>query len=86
MSLSYHELKHLPTKWIYYSDHDIRSGQIFTIIKVRAVATAHSSTQHTYPQSEWAGPTMKELIAHCPRANDPLQAKALGLIVQDQQQ
>ena len=64
MCLLYHELRSLPIKWIYYSDHDMQGGQIFTCLKSGSLATAYSSTHLTCPKLEWAGPTVQELMAY----------------------
>ena len=52
----YIELKQLPVRWLYYSDHDMQGGQIATILKSGALATAYNSTRITCPELEWTGP------------------------------
>lgn len=64
MSLLYLELRQLPIKWIYYSDHDMQGAQIFTVLKFGALASAYSSQHLTCPKLEWGGPTVEELMAH----------------------
>ena len=71
MCLLYLELRELPVKWLYYSDHDVQGAQIFTVLKSGALATAYSSTHLTCPKLEWAGPTVKELMAHHEAAFEP---------------
>ena len=71
MCLLYLELRALPIKWLYYSDHDVQGAQIFTVLKSGALATAYSSTQLTCPKLEWAGPTVEQLMAHHVAAFEP---------------
>ena len=64
MCLLYLQLRLLPIKWIYYSDHDLQGAQIFTVLKYGALASAYSSQHLTCPKLEWGGPTVDELISH----------------------
>lgn len=52
------------TPFLYYSDHDVQGGHIFTVLKYGCKSTAWASDIQVCPRLTWAGPTKAQFFEH----------------------